>query len=343
MLRRLFELWRVSGQVHPDTSGRHIHPEPPSTDAHAVIEQAVAEMNVVIERLRVAKAASEHDKREIESTLHSYTQRGVELHTEAKRLMQAGKEAAARKVLAEKSVADGLVASYQAIAGNIAATLHQLDMQMSRMLVQRDEIKARRSILATQLASATSEQEFLAKIRALTASEESLEHEVNYTRAVLHIAHEASDGRSTAFSALAALDASSEIDAAEQAVTALEAELAREHTAKQQLENESIHKRFQIAFHTVQTSSKAVAGTSTTPPNSVQALHDFFAQAEASSDSSHQMHLSQQTQSQEGMVAGSDAATQNAFANDATNTPASVPQSRTQEQQQMMNEFFKRP
>jgi hypothetical protein len=245
MLSRLLHLWKTSNHAawQAKTASASDGNSDAATRASAerVIEQALEEMNGTIARLQAAKSASEQDSKEIAQTLADHAARAERITTEMKRCLAektAAAQAQLRELATDKSAADGLLVSYQAIAHNISTTLRQLDAQISRMLVQRDDIKAKRLILAAQLASAASEQEFLTNTRALGASQSALEHEVDAAQARRDLASEQNLDETQAFVELSEASI----------VEALEAEVQRERDAKRALEDDLAHKRFRTAF-----------------------------------------------------------------------------------------------
>ncbi len=238
MFRSLFSLLQAS-RFAPDssTNGNPEPATPTGADAQRVIDESLREMERVIARLDSAKASAEAERNESLTMLTSYKTAHQRLMERAKSLIQSGQNEAARSLLAEQQSLETVIASFGRITGNMTQTVQKLVVQLDSMRIQREELKAQRTVLAAQLASAQSQEEFLEKLRASGASHELLEREAIHAELRTPALGEEQDfSRLTADSALAALEHQ------------IQQEMAEERAAKERMMNEASLKRFQTAF-----------------------------------------------------------------------------------------------
>lgn len=238
MFRSLFSLLQAS-RFAPDstTSGNSESATPTGADAQRVIDESLREMERVIARLDSAKASAEAERNESLTMLASYKTAHQNLMERAKSLIQAGQSETARSLLAEQQSLETVIASFERITGNMTQTVQKLVVQLDSMRIQREELKAQRTVLAAQLASAQSQEEFLEKLRASGASHELLEREAIHAELRAPALGDEQDfSRLTADSALAALEHQ------------IQQEMAEERAEKERMINEASLKRFQTAF-----------------------------------------------------------------------------------------------
>jgi phage shock protein A len=226
-----------------------------SGNAARVIDESLREMDRVIVHLQQTKRTAESEVREVVAVLSGYTSRQTELRKRAKDFVQQGDSAAAQRLLAEQTALEPTIASYERIVENVMRTMQKLDAQIGTMCIQRDEVKAQRTVLTTQLASSRSQQEFLDTVRASGVSQELLERE-NMV-AALQTELQTTTGEGTHSGINMEFDGKfdTELDAelaqlsAKDALAHLENELAAERTAKERADAEAATKRFHATFH----------------------------------------------------------------------------------------------
>lgn len=325
MFRSLFSLLQAScANNTPETNrgaSAHIHlgtqnSTPTSEDAQRVIDESLREMERVIARLDSAKASAQAERNESVAMLQSYKTAYDDLRQRAKSLVQAGQNEAARELLAEQQSLETVIASFERIAGNMTQTVQKLAVQLDSMRVQREELKAQRTVFAAQLASATSQEEFLEKLRATGASHELLEREQIHAelRAVPTDAHHDFAALATD-TALAALESQ------------IQNEMAQERAEKERMMNEAGLKRFQVAFvhaekaisgktgntHSAQQQPQPISPT----PNAAETEHkqrlmnDFFASSPAKQETQNASKASSATDSKSDSAKNSTEKTDN--------------------------------
>jgi hypothetical protein len=164
--------------------------------------------------------------------------------------------------LAEQQSLETVIASFERITGNMTATVQKLAAQIDSMRIQREELKARRTVLAAELASALSREEFLEKLRQSGASHELLEREP------IHAELRLSTGDSAQAESEMREFHGASADAALKALEhQIEQEFAAERAEKERLQNETSLKRFQTAFALAEKAS-AAANKQTHPAKS---------------------------------------------------------------------------
>jgi hypothetical protein len=150
------------------------------------------------------------------------------------------------------------------------------------MLVQRDEIRARRTVIEAQLSAASSEEDFLRNLHTLGLSHEVLEQELLQAsiRAELNNSgntHNLPDSDEYTLSNNVRTTATTQ--SAEEAFAALYAELEREREQRRRLDAEAVQKRFATAFHTKNVPITTTA-TATKEQSPQDKLKVFFVQSE---------------------------------------------------------------
>ncbi|MBL7991367.1 MAG: PspA/IM30 family protein [Candidatus Kapabacteria bacterium] len=252
MFRSLFSLLQTSRSL-PNASSQEApagavrSSSADSNDAQRVIDESLQEMERVIARLDTAKANAQAERDESVAMLRSYQTSYNNLRDRAKSLVQAGQQAAARELLAEQHGLETVIASFERITGNMTQTVQKLSAQIDSMRIQREELKAQRTVLAAQLASATSQEEFLEKLRASGASHEFLEREAIHAELRTSVASDAHD-----FVGMASDSALAELE------DQIQREMAHERAEQERVQNEASLKRFHVAFTNAE---KAIAGT----------------------------------------------------------------------------------
>jgi phage shock protein A len=238
MFRSLFSLLQASRFAPNSSTNGSLEPATPTgADAQRIIDESLREMERVIARLDSAKASAEAERNESLTMLKSYKTAHQHLMERAKSLIQSGQNEAARSLLAEQQSLETVIASFERITGNMTQTVQKLIVQLDSMRIQREELKAQRTVLAAQLASAQSQEEFLEKLRASGASHELLEREAIHAELRSPtLGGEQDFSRLTADSALAALEHQ------------IQQEMAEERAEKERMMNEASLKRFQTAF-----------------------------------------------------------------------------------------------
>lgn len=238
MFRSLFSLLQASRFATDSTTSSNLEiATPTGDDAQRVIDESLREMERVIARLDSAKASAEAERNESLTMLTSYKTAHQHLMERAKSLIQSGQNETARSLLAEQQSLETVIASFERITGNMTQTVQKLIVQLDSMRIQREELKAQRTVLAAQLASAQSQEEFLEKLRASGASHELLEREAIHAELRAPALGDEQDfSRLTADSALAALEHQ------------IQQEMAEERAEKERMINEASLKRFQTAF-----------------------------------------------------------------------------------------------
>jgi phage shock protein A len=238
MFRSLFSLLQASRFATDSTASGNLESATPTgADAQRVIDESLREMERVIARLDSAKATAEAERNESLTMLESYKTAHQRLMERAKILIQSGQNEAARSLLAEQQSLETVIASFERITGNMTQTVQKLVVQLGSMRIQREELKAQRTVLAAQLASAQSQEEFLEKLRASGASHELLEREAIHAELrAPALGGEQDFSRLTADSALDALEHQ------------IQQEMAEERAEKERMMNEASLKRFQTAF-----------------------------------------------------------------------------------------------
>ncbi|MCU0425322.1 MAG: hypothetical protein MUF71_06815 [Candidatus Kapabacteria bacterium] len=244
MFRSLFSLLQTRENA-PDVSNQ----APSADDASRVIDEALREMGEVIERLTAAKTRAQTERDEAAAQLHSYKTAHAAATQRAKALVQEGRSDEARAMLGEQHNLETVIASFERIVGNMSAAVQKLVTQIDSMRLQREELKARRTVLTAQLASATSHEEFVEKLRLSGASHELLERETIH--AELRVELESGAG-SEGFAASHKQQSDFHAATTEAALQALEnsiaKEIAQERAEKERLRNEASLKRFHTAF-----------------------------------------------------------------------------------------------
>jgi phage shock protein A len=251
-----------------------------STDAHTAVENALLELDASIQGLEKALSTAEHDKQHIATTLAEYHQHAQTLHSEAKAALHAGNEAAARELLLEQQGMAGMVKEYERMLGNISVTVRKVQEQRRFMLIQRDEIKAQRTIIEAQLHSAKSHEEFMKNLHSLGISYEHLEEELTLAHVRMsleNIPHE-NPTKSDEYLLTSAMEHASIETSAVEVLASLNAELEAEHRMKSQLEADALQKRFSLAFHGQKSASNLAPQPSSEEPSKEQILKNFFNQ-----------------------------------------------------------------
>lgn len=246
MFRSLFSLLQTS-RTSSDVPSGAATSHSDSNDAQRVIDESLQEMERVIARLDTAKANAQAERNESVAMLQSYKTAYNNLRDRAKSLVQAGQQEAARELLAEQHGLETVIASFERITGNMTQTVQKLSAQIDSMRIQREELKAQRTVLAAQLASATSQEEFLEKLRALGASHELLEREAIHAELRTPTADNYHD-----FAGIASDSALAELE------DQIQREMAHERAEQERLQNETSLKRFHVAFTNAE---KVIAGT----------------------------------------------------------------------------------
>lgn len=295
MLRRLLDLWlqhNTAPQQHSQANiATRAHAQPRTNaqlraNAHAAVEAALQEISATIRNVEEALRRAEEDKGHIAATLHEYVLRAEALHMEAKNAVQARNDEAARELLQEQHAIESMIAAYGQMTTNIGATVKKLHEQQRRMLVQRDEIKARRTVIEAQLSAASSEEDFMRNLHTLGLSHEVLEQELlqasirgelgsSSNEQVLPNADEYTLSNTVQRAALT--------QSAEEAFAALNAELEREREQRERLDREAVQKRFATAFQ-MKNASASTAPTPLPEQSPQDKLKAFFNQSEPSSN-----------------------------------------------------------
>ncbi len=290
MFRSLFSLLQTANGARTTsaTDDTSLSPMPTADEAERAIEEALREMNIVITRLEATKANAQAERNEASAMLQQYKSSYAELASQARSHIQAGRNDAAREALAEQQSLESVITSFERIIGNMTATVQKLVAQIDSMRIQREELKARRTVLAAELASARSREEFLAKLRQSGASHELLERETIHAELRLSI-----DGSAEAESEMREFHGAA-ADAALKALEAqIEQEFAAERAEKEQLQNETSLKRFRTAFalaekasaeankqyHPAESSQQATSSASAQKlPDKQSIIDSFFAE-----------------------------------------------------------------
>lgn len=283
MFRSLFSLLQTSRSL-PNASSQETSADAirsssaDSNDAQRVIDESLQEMERVIARLDTAKANAQAERDESVAMLRSYQTSYNNLRDRAKSLVQAGQQAAARELLAEQHGLETVIASFERITGNMTQTVQKLSAQIDSMRIQREELKAQRTVLAAQLASATSQEEFLEKLRASGASHEFLEREAIHAELRTPTASGSHD-----FVGIASDSALAELE------DQIQREMAHERAEQERVQNETSLKRFHVAFTNAEkviTGTAAKANSLPHPANGAdnseaahkqRVINDFFA------------------------------------------------------------------
>ncbi len=245
MFRSLFSLLQTANGARTTSAAfdTSLPPMPTADEAERAIEEALREMNSVITRLEATKANAQTERNEASAMLQQYKSSYAELASQARNHIQAGRNDAAREALAEQQSLESVITSFERITGNMTATVQKLVTQIDSMRVQREELKARRTVLAAELASARSREEFLAKLRQSGASHELLERETIHAELRLSV-----DGSAEAESEMREFHGASADAALKALETQIEQEFATERAEKERLQNETSLKRFRTAF-----------------------------------------------------------------------------------------------
>jgi phage shock protein A len=265
MFRSLFSLLQTANGARTTsaTDDTPLSPMPTVDEAERAIEEALREMNSVITRLEATKANAQAERNEASAMLQSYKSSYADLASQARSHVQAGRNDAAREALAEQQSLETVIASFERITGNMTATVQKLASQIDSMRIQREELKARRTVLAAELASALSREEFLAKLRQSGASHELLERET------IHAELRLSTGDSAQAESEMREFHGASADAALKALEhQIEQEFAAERAEKERLQNEISLKRFQTAFALAEKASAAASKHQTHPAKS---------------------------------------------------------------------------
>jgi phage shock protein A len=249
MLRRLFDvmLHAENNPSHPSGQSPRQRSEQP-TNAHDAVENAISELSRTIHGVESALARAEEDTKHIAKAHQAYQQRAQILEHEAKKAVIANNEHAARELLEEQKAVLEMSASYQTMLKNVGATVKKLTEQHRRMLVQRDEIKSRRTVIEAQLSVAHSQEEFLRNLQTLGLSHEVLEEEL--MKAHIRVEMNAVEGveKADEYSLAGEVEAASHTASGEEMLARLNAELEREREQQRYLEEEASRKKFALAF-----------------------------------------------------------------------------------------------
>lgn len=266
------------------------HQAPSADDASRAITEALREMEHVIERLSAAKSRAQAERDEAAAQLQNYQAAYTDTMNRAKTLVLEGRNDEARALLGEQQSLETVIASFERIVGNMTAAVQKLVVQIDSMRLQREELKARRTVLTAQLASAASHEEFVEKLRISGVSHELLERETIH--AELRLQMENPDHAQTQeFTTISAETAFKEL---EQRIVN---EIAQERAEKEHLRNEASLRRFHLAFTTMEKEVKKEQAENTRhfpdpqatqPPSSIpdtmnqehqrRTMEDFFAE-----------------------------------------------------------------
>ncbi|TAE23547.1 MAG: hypothetical protein EAZ92_14495 [Candidatus Kapaibacterium sp.] len=290
MLLRFVELWKelsappVSSGVQTDSLRKNN-----TRTAHNAVETALSELTVGVQQLDNTLHRARADKERIATTLREYQAQTAALHERAKAAVQARNDAAATEYLEEQRAVEDMMSSYKRIEANINATLRRLQEQHRRMVIQREEILAQRTIIEMQLASARTQEEFVRNIQAIGLSHEALEQEVLETQVQSDLRDELQKSEHTLRSAIDhATHHASAQESRALLLDRLNAELEAERQQQQRLEEETLHKRFRLAFLEKQSEQQV------SPPKNAAEPHQNLIHQHLT-----QQHLTHQSTNQE--------------------------------------------
>lgn len=275
MLRRLLEIWHQAEQKQSPMQSAENRTNTDAAKAHNAVEAALKELSEAIASVETALQRANADKQSIEATFEEYASQAQALRDAAKNAVNAGDDATAKKLLHEQQSVETMITSYRRMTENVDKTVRALQEQQRRMLVQRDEIKARRTILEAQLSSAASQEEFMRNLHSLGLSHEVLEQELVQAQV------RTETGVTNEYALSDQVQAAHNDHSAEKLLATLNAELEQEREQRKHIDAELAQKRFFQTFSGKQEVTKKVD----TPPadhsiSPQDQMGNFFANVE---------------------------------------------------------------
>ncbi len=338
MLRRFLELWKET-YAAPASEGADAASistrQNDSLNARTAVETALSELSHAVQHIEETLQRATLDKTRIDTTLREYETHAATLHEKAKAAVHARNDAAATEYLEEQRAAESMIASYKRIEGNIHSTLRRLQEQRRRMVIQREEILAQRSIIEMQLASARTQDEFVRNIQALGLSHEALEQELLETQVQSALQ---TDEQSIHAAIDEATTRASVQEERAMLLSSLNAELEAERQQQRRLEEETMHKRFRLAFPEKHPPQSLATSAITQQSHHISTHHISSHQISSHQISSHQIS-SRQPSNEEILHRFFDAPSSPSPADKDSLIPTN-PEQKPSSKEEMLKKFF---
>jgi phage shock protein A len=211
----------------------------PTETPQQIIALAIKEIDQAIAKNTETLKQVVQNQKEINTTLSNHQQESERYYKEAMQAAKQGKEAHTKHLLTQKATLDQQIQQYNALYQNLTQTIRQLEAQVTKLRLQKEETRAKEVILSAKLESAKTQKDLQQSLKELDQSNRinlfeqevaQIETEIQLTNDIL--------GLETAFSTLEG----------EKAVESIKKEIVQAEIEAQKKREEQQLKKINLLF-----------------------------------------------------------------------------------------------